>query len=91
MASTDFLYLAAYFVFPMLKVWLSSPSTFVEDYFLIGPTALVGLRYFMAPSILGLTSDISFSFSFPVCTTGVFRQGKPARLTLEREVHGPFN
>jgi hypothetical protein len=33
---------------------------------LIGPTFLVGLQYFLAPSILGLASDISFSFSFPV-------------------------
>ena len=42
-AFTVFWYMAAYFVFPMLKVWLSSSSTLVRNSFLAGPIFLVGL------------------------------------------------
>ena len=67
MASTVFLCLAAYFAFPMLKVWLSSPRTFVTNSFLIGPTALVDLRNIFAPSILGVASAIlSFFYDYYV-------------------------
>ncbi len=64
MASTVFLYLAAYLAFPMLKVWLSSPSTFVTNSFSVSPAALAGLLNFLAPSILGLASDILLLSSF---------------------------
>jgi hypothetical protein len=62
MASTVSLYLAAYFTFPMSKVLSSSPSTFVTNYFLIGPAALVDLRNFFAPGC-GLRHILSFFFS----------------------------
>ena len=65
-----FLYLAEYFAFPMSKVWLSSPNTFVTNSFLVGcPAALMGRRNFLAPSILGSASNM-FSLSFLVCSTG---------------------
>ena len=57
-----FLYLATYLAFPMTKVWLSSPSTFVTNSFLVSPAALAGLQNFFAPSILGLASNM-FSLS----------------------------
>jgi hypothetical protein len=53
----------------MSKVLFSSPSTVVTNSFLIGLAALVDLRNFFAPSILGVASDI-FSLYFLVCTTG---------------------
>ena len=69
MASTVFLYLAAHFALQMSKVGLSNPSTFVPNSFLIGPEALVDLRKFLAPSILGVASNI-FSLTLLVCTAG---------------------
>ncbi len=42
-ASTVFWYLAAYFAFPISKVWLSSPSTLVRNSFLAGPAFYASL------------------------------------------------
>ena len=89
MASTIFLYAAVYFAFLMSKVWLSSLSTFATNSLLVGPAALTGLRYFLAPSILGLTSDVfALFFSFWSTRLEMFHQGKPARLMMDGEVHG---
>ena len=46
------------------KVWLSSPNTFVTNSSLVScPTAFMGRQNFLAPTILGLASDM-FSLSF---------------------------
>jgi hypothetical protein len=87
MASTVFLYLAAYFAFSMSNVWPSSPSTFVTNSFLIGPSALVDLRNFLAPSILGEACPTYSLFLFLSARLVMFRQRKPARLTMDEEVH----
>ena len=82
-----FLFLAAYLAFPMSKVWLLSPNTFVTNSFLVGyPAALMGLRNFLAPSILGLASDI-LSLSFLVFKTGCV-PSKEACTVIDGEVHG---
>jgi len=63
-ALTVSLNLAAHFAFPMSKVWLLNPYTFVTNSCLIaGPAALMDLRKFLAPSFLGVVSNI-FSLSF---------------------------
>jgi hypothetical protein len=51
------------------------------------PTALMGRRNFLAPSILGLASDIIFSLSFLVCTTGGV-PSKEACAAIDGEVQG---
>ncbi len=58
MASTDFWYFATYFAFPMLKVWVSSPTTLVTNYFLAGPAFVGGPQ-----GNLGFLSILGF---FPV-------------------------
>jgi hypothetical protein len=90
MASTVFLYLGAYFAFPMSKVWLSSHSTFVANYFLVGAAALaVGLQNFLALSILGLASNMSyFHFFSSLHSLEVFHRRKPVWMTVRGAVHG---
>ncbi len=71
--STVFWYLVTYFVSPMSKVWFSSPSTLVRNYFLAGTAFLAGLLEWHFPSILGLVS-VMFS-----CLLGV-EFSRPAQL-----------
>jgi hypothetical protein len=73
-----FLVLGRIFAFPMSKMWLLSPSTFVTNSFLVGPVALVGLRNFLAPSILGLASDMFLLSSF----SGLHNWGCSVKVSL---------
>ncbi len=77
----------AYFAFPISKVWLSSPSTLVENSFFVGPPwALEGLRppFFL---FLGLVSDIGLVglvFLSAWQRWGGIPQSKPVRLTIDK-------
>ena len=70
MASIVLLYFAVYFAFPMSKVWLSSPNTFVMNFFLMRCSCSPhGSAYFFCPLNLGCGLRHILSF-FLICTTG---------------------